>query len=59
VALEDSSPGALAASRAGMTTLLIPDNGRMPTPEAMTAAFRVMESLHDARRLLAEWSPGS
>ncbi|PYR74973.1 MAG: hypothetical protein DMF87_21550 [Acidobacteria bacterium] len=55
VALEDSSPGALAASRAGMTTLIIPDNGRMPTPEAMTAAFRVMESLHDARRLLAEW----
>ena len=55
LALEDSSPGVLAASRAGMTTLLIPDNGRMPTPEASNAAFRVLESLHDARQLLADW----
>ena len=40
LALEDSSAGVLAASRAGMTTLLIPDNGRMPTLEASNAAFR-------------------
>jgi len=55
LALEDSSAGVLAATRAGMTTLLIPDNGRMPTPEASNAAFRVLESLHDARQLLFEW----
>ena len=55
LALEDSSAGVLAASRAGMTTLLIPDNGRMPTLEASNAAFRVLESLHDARQLLSDW----
>jgi len=57
LALEDSSPGVLAASRAGMTTILIPDNGRMPTPEAAHAAFRVLESLHEARELLSDWLP--
>ena len=55
VALEDSSPGALAASRAGMTTLLIPDGGRTPTAEASQAAFRVLPSLREARQLLEEW----
>jgi HAD superfamily hydrolase (TIGR01509 family) len=53
VALEDSSPGALAAARAGMTTLIIPDGGRMPSDEATRAAFRVLPSLHHAREWLA------
>lgn len=52
VALEDSSAGVLAASRAGMTTLLIPDGGRIPTAEARSAAYCVLESLHDAKRIL-------
>jgi len=55
VALEDSSAGALAASRAGMTTLLVPDSSRMPTSEAVNAVFRVVASLHDARDILSAW----
>jgi beta-phosphoglucomutase-like phosphatase (HAD superfamily) len=55
VALEDSSAGALAAAGAGMTTLIIPDGGHMPSEEAARAAFRTLSSLHDARELLASW----
>jgi HAD superfamily hydrolase (TIGR01509 family) len=55
VALEDSSPGALAASGAGMRTLLIPDAGRPPTREAAQVVFQVLPSLHEAARLLADW----
>jgi HAD superfamily hydrolase (TIGR01509 family) len=55
VALEDSSPGVLAASRAGMTTLMVPDGGRGATAEAMSAAFQVLPSLHDVRHLLEGW----
>jgi HAD superfamily hydrolase (TIGR01509 family) len=54
VALEDSSAGVLAASRAGMTTLLIPDGARIPNAEAINAAYCVLDSLHDAKRLLSE-----
>jgi HAD superfamily hydrolase (TIGR01509 family) len=53
VALEDSEAGVLAASRAGMRTLLIPD-GVAPTETAVRAAFRVFESLHEARGLIAD-----
>ena len=55
VAFEDSSPGVLAAARAGMTTFLIPDGGRIPTSQAVSAAFRVLPSLHEARPILGEW----
>lgn len=52
VALEDSDAGILAASRAGMLSLLIPDL-KQPSAQAATAAFRVLASLDDARQLLA------
>jgi HAD superfamily hydrolase (TIGR01509 family) len=53
VALEDSEAGILAASRAGMVPLLVPDL-KKPTEEAIEAAFRVLGSLHEARELLME-----
>lgn len=53
VALEDSDAGILAASRAGMVPLLVPDL-KKPTEEAIEAAFRVLGSLHEARELLIE-----
>ncbi len=52
VALEDSDPGIIAASRAGMIALHIPDL-KAPSDEATAAAFRVLGSLHEARTLLA------
>ena len=53
VALEDSDAGILAASRAGMVPLLVPDL-KKPAEEAIEAAFRVLGSLHEARELLIE-----
>lgn len=50
VALEDSEAGTLAASRAGMRVLLIPDWTR-PSAPVVRAAFRVCASLNEAR----EW----
>ena len=47
VALEDSEAGTLAASRAGMRALLVPDFVP-PSSDAIHAAFRVLRSLHDA-----------
>lgn len=55
MALEDSPAGVLPASRAGMTTLLIPDSGRIPNANAVSAAYCVLDSLHDAKRLLSEF----
>jgi beta-phosphoglucomutase-like phosphatase (HAD superfamily) len=52
VALEDSDAGILAASRAGMVSLLIPDLKR-PSEAAAQVAFRVLRSLDEARELLA------
>ncbi len=52
VALEDSEAGILAASRAGMCALLIPDWTR-PSAAAVQAAFRVLASLNDARDVVA------
>ncbi|MEX2124667.1 MAG: HAD family phosphatase [Woeseia sp.] len=51
IALEDSDVGILAASRAGMVSLLIPDL-REPAEDAVRAAFRVLRSLHEARELV-------
>ena len=53
VALEDSEAGVLAASRAGMRTLLIPDRSR-PSDAAAQAAFRVLDSLSEAHNLVAQ-----
>jgi beta-phosphoglucomutase len=52
VALEDSDAGILAASRAGMLPLLVPDL-KAPSADAVTAAFRVLSSLHEAQRLVS------
>lgn len=52
VALEDSEAGILAASRAGMCALLIPDWVH-PSDTAVQAAFRVLGSLHEAQDLVA------
>ncbi len=53
-ALEDSNTGVLAASRAGMLTLMVPDAPRMPSAEAREAAYAVLESLRDAVPLITE-----
>jgi HAD superfamily hydrolase (TIGR01509 family) len=50
VALEDSEAGILAAARAGMVALLIPEGA--PSPTAVTAAFRVLSSLTDVAGML-------
>ena len=52
IALEDSDAGALAASAAGMTTVIVPDL-KAPSPEARNAAFCVVASLHEAREEIA------
>jgi beta-phosphoglucomutase len=52
VALEDSEAGILAARSAGMIALLIPD-WTSPSNAAFAAAFRVLESLHEAHELVA------
>jgi beta-phosphoglucomutase-like phosphatase (HAD superfamily) len=52
VALEDSEAGVLAATGAGMTTLLIPDS-TPPSDVAAQAAFRVLPSLIEARQVMA------
>ena len=51
VALEDSEAGILAIQRAGMTGILVP---HWPaSPRAVEAAFRVVDTLHEAREVLA------
>lgn len=47
LALEDSSPGILAATSAGMRALLVPDLAA-PTPAALAAATARLATLHDA-----------
>jgi beta-phosphoglucomutase len=51
-AVEDSDAGTLAASRAGMSVLLIPDL-KAPSAEATAAACRVLGSLFEARAFMA------
>lgn len=51
VALEDSEAGILAIQRAGMTGILVP---HWPASQrAVQAAFDVVETLHEARTILA------
>jgi beta-phosphoglucomutase len=53
VALEDSEAGILAASRAGMVALLVPD-GSHPSALAAGAASRVIPTLVDARETIRD-----
>lgn len=55
VALEDSNNGVLAASRAGMRVLMVPDTACSPSREAVAAAWTVLPSLHEATQLIGEW----
>jgi HAD superfamily hydrolase (TIGR01509 family) len=48
IALEDSEAGIVAAAAAGMVALLVPDLTR-PSAVAVQAAYRVCDSLRDAR----------
>jgi beta-phosphoglucomutase len=57
VALEDSEAGILAASRAGMVPVLIPDI-TPPSDAAVRAAFRVLESLTEAQPLIRDLIAG-
>jgi len=50
-AVEDSDAGTLAAHRAGMSVLLIPDL-KAPSAEAAAAAYRVLGSLYEVRKLV-------
>ena len=52
VALEDSDAGILAASRAAMLALMIPDL-KAPSADAAAAAYRVLRSLDEARLEIA------
>ena len=54
LALEDSEAGILAASRAGMIPLLIPD-GVPPSVAAAKAAFRVLQSLTEAHDVVQDF----
>src|SRR5204862_666624 len=52
VALEDSDAGVLSASAAGMITVMVPDL-KAPSPQARDAAYCVMPSLVEAKRVIA------
>ena len=52
LAIEDSDAGVLAASAAGMITVMVPDL-KAPSPQVRNAAFCVVASLVDARSLIA------
>jgi beta-phosphoglucomutase-like phosphatase (HAD superfamily) len=54
VAIEDSDAGVLAASAAGMITLMVPDL-IAPSAKARSAAFSVLTSLSEARDQIASF----
>lgn len=54
VVLEDSEAGILAAHRAGMLPLMIPDL-KQPTPEIRNLTYRVMTSLDEAIPLIEDF----
>jgi HAD superfamily hydrolase (TIGR01509 family) len=54
LALEDSNAGVLAASRAGMVTLMVPDAPRIPSSEARDAAAMVLDSLFEVIPFVSE-----
>lgn len=53
LALEDSEAGVLAASTAGMVTVMVPEI-KHPSPHVVERAYRVFPSLHDAKQLVLE-----
>jgi HAD superfamily hydrolase (TIGR01509 family) len=53
IAIEDSDAGTLAASSAGMRTLVVPDL-KPPSAAARARAYRVVHDLHEAREVIAE-----
>ena len=54
VAIEDSDAGVMAASAAGLIALQVPDL-KVPLPEVRSAAYRVLDSLHDAKNLISSF----
>ncbi len=57
MALEDSESGLMAAHRAGMLPVLVPDL-KAPSAEALALAFRVFRSLTEVKRFLIDELPG-
>lgn len=53
LALEDSEAGVLAATAAGMVTIMVPEIEH-PAPHVTQRAYRVFSSLHEARQLVME-----
>lgn len=53
LALEDSEAGVLAATSAGMVTIMVPEIEQI-APEVTTRAYRVFPSLHEARHLVTQ-----
>lgn len=53
LALEDSEAGVLAATSAGMVTIMVPEIEHI-SPEVTARAYRVSDSLHEARKLVIE-----
>jgi len=55
IALEDSEAGVIAASSAGMKTIMVPDM-KQPSPEVVARTYRVFASLHEVHQLIVgEW----
>lgn len=55
LALEDSEAGVLAATNAGMVTIMVPEIEQI-APEVTARAYRVFPSLHEARQLVThQW----
>ncbi|MEZ4728263.1 MAG: HAD family phosphatase [Caldilineaceae bacterium] len=53
LAFEDSEAGVLAATTAGMVTIMVPEI-RDPAPQVIQRAYRVLPSLHEAKQLIIE-----
>lgn len=55
LALEDSEAGVLAATSAGMVTIMVPEIEQI-APEVIERAYRVFPSLHEAKQVvMAQW----
>ena len=53
LALEDSEAGVLAATSAGMVTIMVPEIEQI-APEVTARAYRVLSSLHEAKHLVTQ-----
>jgi HAD superfamily hydrolase (TIGR01509 family) len=53
LALEDSEAGVVAATTAGMVTIMVPEI-KYPAPEVTQRAYRVLSSLHEAKQMIVE-----